>query len=309
MSDSINSEESKPKCKCGCNESVKWNRSKKTWNTYIQGHHNKIMWENPEYRANKAKQMKAMWENPERRDNMSKQSKAMWENGDYRANISKQMKALWENPNHREAMQVMRMNPEYRETKSKQMQALWENPEYRANKTKQAKAQFQNPEYIANKAKQAKAQWENTDYRENHSKHSKAMWKKPDYIAKVFAGWRKAPNIPEKLLSQLTSDNIIFVGNGKFWRTLKLKLEDGQIVIKHKNPDFVCEKKRKILEFNGDYFHKNDFPDDVYIKAWKDIGYDLLIIHEFELKVDINKVLNKIANFVGEQSWQMSLNI
>lgn len=75
------------------------------------------------------------------------------------------------------------------------------------------------------------------------------------------------------------------------------------------NPDFLVKGQKKVIEFNGTYWHKEDYPDKIWIQAWKDIGYDLLIIHEHDIKEDIESVLNRIADFVGYQSWQMSLNI
>ena len=60
------------------------------------------------------------------------------------------------------------------------------------------------------------------------------------------------------------------------------------------------------LSFTFQYWHKDDYPDEVWQKAWAKIGYEVLIIWEQELK-DIDNVLTKIANFIGQQQWQMQL--
>jgi very-short-patch-repair endonuclease len=139
------------------------------------------------------------------------------------------------------------------------------------------------------------------------SKIMKQRWQNPEYISKMLLALGRSPNIPEALLSILTPEQVIFVGNGKWWRTLKIKTNEG-IVTKHKNPDFLVKGQHKVIEFNGDYFHKDDYPDELWQEAWAGIGYQVLIIWEHELK-DIDSVLNRIAKFIGQDSWQMQLAI
>ena len=103
----------------------------------------------------------------------------------------------------------------------------------------------------------------------------------------------------------LTPPEVQYVGNHAWWRTLKVKTDDGYVTV-HKNPDFLIKNQKKVIEFNGTYWHKNEYPDDVMQKAWSDIGYALLIIWDHELK-DIDSVLNKIATFVEQDTWQMTL--
>jgi len=118
--------------------------------------------------------------------------------------------------------------------------------------------------------------WKDNEYRATISKQSKEQlieqWQNPEYIAKLFASCKRSPNIPETLLLALTPENVTFVGNGKWWRTLKIMTADG-LVIKHKNPDFLVKGQKKIIEFNGTYWHKDDYPDGAYHEAWANIGY------------------------------------
>jgi very-short-patch-repair endonuclease len=98
---------------------------------------------------------------------------------------------------------------------------------------------------------------------------------------------------------------VVYVGNGKWWRTLKVKTDEG-IVTKHKNPDFLVKGQHKVIEFNGTYWHKDDYPDEAYHEAWAKIGYQVLIIWEHELS-DIEGVLTRIGEFLGHKTWQMTL--
>ena len=58
--------------------------------------------------------------------------------------------------------------------------------------------------------------------------------------------------------------------------------------------------QKKCIELYGNYWHKNDNPQD-RIDLFKQFGYDTLIIWEHELK-DIEKVKNRIMKFhIGDQ--------
>jgi very-short-patch-repair endonuclease len=63
-----------------------------------------------------------------------------------------------------------------------------------------------------------------------------------------------------------------------------------------------------IIEFYGKYWHKDEYSDEAWQEAWGRIGYQVLIIWDHELK-DIDSVLNRIGEFVGQNSWQMALGL
>jgi len=86
-----------------------------------------------------------------------------------------------------------------------------------------------------------------------------------------------------------------YVGDGSFW-------------IHRKNPDFLNESEKKLIEFNGCYFHncKTCFPksaDEINqdlerISLFKQSGYGTLIIWEHDLKNEelIRKMISDFAN-------------
>lgn len=73
--------------------------------------------------------------------------------------------------------------------------------------------------------------------------------------------------------------------------------------IGNKNPDFIHEERKLIVEMFGDYWHRNDTIEKINnrIKLFKSAGYDTLIIWEHELK-DVNILKNKINNFLARES-------
>lgn len=46
---------------------------------------------------------------------------------------------------------------------------------------------------------------------------------------------------------------------------------DGKVIIGGKNPDFINEKNKKLIEVYGDYWHKGQNPQDridYFVKFW-----------------------------------------
>ena len=100
------------------------------------------------------------------------------------------------------------------------------------------------------------------------------------------------PNKPEKIIINLIKQynlNFIYVGNSKKW----FKGETQSF-----NPDFINEDKKKIVEFFGNYWHKNTKEDDKErLKTYTKYGYKTIIIWENELK-NLDEIKNKISNFI-----------
>lgn len=72
---------------------------------------------------------------------------------------------------------------------------------------------------------------------------------------------------------------------------------DFSFMINGKNPDFVnCNGKKLIIELFGDYWHKDDNPED-RAKVFEPFGYKTLVIWEHELK-DIENLKNKLEGFI-----------
>ena len=62
-----------------------------------------------------------------------------------------------------------------------------------------------------------------------------------------------------------------------------------------KCPDFINKKDKKIIELYGNYWHKNDNPQD-RIDYFKQFDYECIVIWASELK-NLNLVKDKIISF------------
>jgi hypothetical protein len=122
---------------------------------------------------------------------------------------------------------------------------------------------------------------------------SRATWqrKTPEeqkiWIQSIMAGSKKSPNKLE--LELLNTLNEMFPGEYKF-------VGDGQVIIDGKVPDFInINGQKKIIELFGDYWHRDEDPED-RAKIFRPFGYETLVIWEHELK-DIEKVKFRINGF------------
>jgi len=153
------------------------------------------------------------------------------------------------------------------------------------------------------------------------SKQSKELWQKPEYRQKMLnrmntlgfhekrtAGLLTQPTKPESIFGNLTPNTIHYTGNGSWWRRLLLRLSNGEYIEVNKNPDFKVDGQRKVIEIYGDYWHRNDKPQDI-IDAFARISYQCMVIWEHEIHEDIKGVLDRVAEFVGTDCWQMSLSV
>lgn len=97
------------------------------------------------------------------------------------------------------------------------------------------------------------------------------------------------PNKLERFFDDMTPPNIRYIGNGTWWRLLP----NG----KRKNPDFKVTGENKVIEVYGDYFHRNDDPQEL-IGLFKQIGIDCLVIWEKEIYNQPQLVLEKVNDFI-----------
>ena len=109
--------------------------------------------------------------------------------------------------------------------------------------------------------------------------HRKALW----------GGWKSSGTKPElKMLDLLKPfPNWEYTANGKFFvRTDK----------KCRVPDFVNKKSKKIIEVYGDYWHRNDNPQD-QIDEYKRAGWDCVVVWEHEV-MDDNYSIESLSNYL-----------
>ena len=95
--------------------------------------------------------------------------------------------------------------------------------------------------------------------------HLKALWS---------ATYQEINKVESSAYRTLIQYGFKYVGDRKFWLTFK----DGT----HKCPDFINLKAKTAVEVYGDYWHKNDNPDDI-IKKYNEIGWDCYVFWEHEI--------------------------
>lgn len=112
-------------------------------------------------------------------------------------------------------------------------------------------------------------------------------WQEPDFITNQMNGRKEQPNKCERLLDSVLND--LFPEEYRF-------VGDWQIVIGGKCPDFInTNGQKKLIELFGDYWHRNDNPED-RIQKFAKYGFDTLVIWEKELK-DLDLLRQKLMEF------------
>jgi G:T-mismatch repair DNA endonuclease (very short patch repair protein) len=125
---------------------------------------------------------------------------------------------------------------------------------------------------------------------------TKYRWNNPKFKNKMLTIFmlnrQLKPNKPEKFLIKL-------------FKQLKLNFKyvgDGKRIIGGFCPDFIDEKNKKIIEFNGTYWHdliERIKSDKRKLQKYGELGYKILILTEKDLK-DIDKLKQKLIKF-GEK--------
>jgi hypothetical protein len=124
-------------------------------------------------------------------------------------------------------------------------------------------------------------------YRQN-PEAAKINWANPEYVKKTLASFNIRPTRPEKIFDAMTPENICYTGDGSWWYVLP----NGQ----HKNPDFKVKDQNKVIEIFGDYWHRNDDPQDL-IDLYGAIGLGCLVIWEHEIYNDPEGVHFRAVQF------------
>ncbi len=105
----------------------------------------------------------------------------------------------------------------------------------------------------------------------------------------VFKSCReKRPTKPEKLLGEIIEticpNQYKYTGNG-------------EMRIGYLNPDYTnVNGQKKVIEAYGDYWHRGENPQ-VRIDIFRKYGFDCLIVWEYEIKKEPEKVTQKVLQF------------
>jgi len=118
----------------------------------------------------------------------------------------------------------------------------------------------------------------------------------PKYEKKDYSYlWKNRTNLkptrPERIFDSITPKSVKYVGDGNKW----IKLENGQ----YKNPDFVVNGQKKIIEVFGDYWHRNDNPQNL-IDLYIQVGLKCLVIWEKEIYKNSEQVKERVGNFIRQ---------
>lgn len=109
------------------------------------------------------------------------------------------------------------------------------------------------------------------------SEQAKKRWRNPDYrnsiVRKIMKAWHVKPNKKEKFLINLINEHDLpfrYVG-------------DGQFILGGRCPDFLnYNGKKQLIELFGDYFHRDDDPQE-RIDFFRQYGFETLVIWEHKL--------------------------
>ncbi|HUU88897.1 MAG TPA: NUMOD3 domain-containing DNA-binding protein [Candidatus Glassbacteria bacterium] len=133
------------------------------------------------------------------------------------------------------------------------------------------------------------------EWRQKLSDTRKRNFKDPKFLKQFKKSISQKPTSIEKIINILVkSRGYKYVGDFSTW-------VDG------KNPDFINESDKKIIEVFGDYWHK---AEDEYIryKHFKKNGYKLLVIWEHEIYENFENVKRRFFKFdYKEQGTQGSI--
>ena len=169
--------------------------------------------------------------------------------------------------------------------RSKTILDMWKNPNYRKHNIVSSRKADTRRSISLIKA------WADPKRRKQQSIHTKQLWKNTKYRNKVVSAVAAAldikPNNKEIMLGQILDafypDEYEYTGSGKL-------VIDGLI------PDYANKNgKKELIELYGDYWHRNDNPQD-RINKFAGLGYPCLVIWEHEL-TNISKVAEIVEEF------------
>jgi len=144
-------------------------------------------------------------------------------------------------------------------------------------------AMWQDADYIANQREKRKQPL----FIFHNRRKMQRLWQTSDFVRKQIQARQVTQNKQEKVLEKII--NVLYPKEYKF-------VGHGEFIIAGKCPDFInVNGQKKIIEMYGDYWHKNDDPQD-RINLFTPYGYDTLVIWEHELK-DAARVKMRINKF------------
>ena len=115
-----------------------------------------------------------------------------------------------------------------------------------------------------------KKNWKRPEYIQRIKRIHREQWKKPEYVRMIIKAQRKKPNQAEIMLYSILQ--------GLLPNEYALNVKAEIMVLGGKIPDFVnINGQKKLIELYGDYWHRNDNPQN-RIDHFKKYEFNCLVI-------------------------------
>lgn len=117
----------------------------------------------------------------------------------------------------------------------------------------------------------------------------KKRWEDRGYQEKMKDALNSKPN---KLESDFFQTMIDYIPNLRY-------VGDFSFFVGRKNPDFILEGTNKCIDLFGEYWHRVPNEEGERKEYFKEMGFELVIIWEFEWKKDNQKCIDSVIHFVS----------
>lgn len=117
----------------------------------------------------------------------------------------------------------------------------------------------------------------------------KKRWEDRGYQQKMKDALNSKPN---KLESDFFQTMIDYIPNLRY-------VGDFSFFVGRKNPDFILEGTNKCIDLFGEYWHRGPNEEGERKEYFKEMGFELVIIWEFEWKKDNQKCIDSVIHFVS----------
>lgn len=270
----------------------------------------KERWKNPEYRESQTKFMQEYSNKPEVKKKRGQLSRNLWKDEKWRKKLIESMKISHNKPESikksRDSKLKMWSNPEIKAKKlinlknaiteernikvSEGRKKLWKNPEFREKMipilTQTSRNANKDKDFLKAKSEMMKGKWSDEE------------WRKKTIEASLKGLFKRPTSFEQKIILLCSKYRLPFIYSG-----------DGRILVGYKNPDFIDEKNKMIIEVFLNYFKEKNYGSiENYIKQrgeyFKKYGYKTIFIREEEI-MDRNweKIcLNKLKGINNVQS-------
>jgi very-short-patch-repair endonuclease len=131
----------------------------------------------------------------------------------------------------------------------------------------------------------SKTLWEKEGQKDRHCLRMKRQ--------NAAGSMKQKPNKLEYAFWDMIGKDRLEYASFLFWKTI---VSDGEI--KHITPDFRVPGTLRLIEVFGDYWHKNDDPQD-RINLWESVGCECIVVWEHEINKQDKSMIKKVEEFIS----------